>query len=230
MLVLLGSLASPALADDKLENPSAVAAPSAPDGTADPLANLPKKCEPFVKRMATPNATIAMSARISLATCMADVRLAPLELLDTQESMLEVEAAIAPSFGLLDDVIARGDQQHQLLAHHAKMIVVQQAATRMLASVPPAAQPTVEAAQLRDSRRALVEQMIQPWRQQIADEARAANAIAKANPALAKNASVAIALRDTKKAAPDAIATAEAARRSPDSDARPAGTAEDTLR
>lgn len=276
----LGLCASPALADDKLENPSAppaaapsdapVAAPSAPEpaapptqavpapvakteAKADPFAELPKQCAPIAKRMATPNAVQAMSARIALANCMADARLAPLKLLDTQESMLEVEAAIAPSFELLDDVIARAGAQNQLLAHHAKMRIVQQCATRMLAAVPPAAQPTVEAAQLRDSRRVLVEAMIAPWRAQIADEARAANEIAASNPKLAKIASVALALRETKKAAPDAIATAEGARGpSPASagragnDARPAndirpanerrapaspaGTAEETLR
>ena len=147
-----------------------------------------------------------MAARIAAATCIADANLRPLELLDTHASMLEVAAAIAPSLALLDDVIARGSELARLLAHHAKAIVVQQATTRMLASVPPAAQPTVEAARLRDSRRALVEVMIEPWRAQIVDEARAANALAKAHPALASNASAALALRDTKRMAPDPIA------------------------
>ncbi len=219
----LGLLASPALADDKLETPSApadapVAAPTASaamepapiakaEAKIDPLADLPKVCAPIAKRLATPNQPQAMSARIALAGCIADARLAPLTLLDTQESMLEVEAAIAPSFALLDDMISRGDVQTQLLAHHAKMLLVQQASTRMLASVPAAAQPTVEAAQLRDARRALVESMIEPWRAQITDEAKAVIAIAKANPKLEKNAVIAIAVRDTKKLVPDPIAT-----------------------
>jgi hypothetical protein len=211
----------------------------------DPLANLPARCASIAKRMATPNAGVAMTARMALAGCLADERLAPLVLLDTQESMLEVEAAIAPSFALLDDVIARADAEHQLLAHHAKMRLVQQASSRMLASVPAATQPTAEAAQLRDSRRALVEEMLAPWRAQIIDEARAANAIAKARPKLEKNAAVALALRDTKQVAPEPIASAERvqtptaqaeraqipaspanARPSPN----PAGTAEGTLR
>lgn len=173
-----------------------------------------------------------MSARIALASCIADANMKPLQLLDTSESMLEVEGAIAPALLLLDDVIARGDAQNQLLAHHAKMLVVQQASTRMLASVPAAAQPTIEAAQLRDSRRTLVEAMIEPWRLQIADEARAANAIAKAHPKLEKNSAIALALRDTKKVAPDPIATAEPARPA-NQPARPTShtvTAEPTLR
>ena len=247
--VLLGSLvATPAFADDKLENPSAptdapVAAPSAPAPSAapsapapsatapkpaagtpgpstpspapiakaeakvDPLVDLPKQCAPIAKRMATPNRMQAMSARIALASCIADARLAPLTLLDTQESMLEIEAAIAPSFELLDDVIARGDVQNQLLAHHKKVVLLQQAATRMFATVPPAAQPTVEAAQLRDSRRALVEAMTEPWRTQIDTEARVVVAIAKANPKLEKNPMVAIALRETRKIVPEPVAT-----------------------
>jgi hypothetical protein len=192
----------------------------------DPLANLPKTCAPLAKRLTLSNRDQAMAARISLARCIADANLKPLQLLDTQESMLEVEAAIAPAFLLLDDVIARADAQNQLLAHHAKMVIVQQASTRMLASVPVAAQPTVEAARLRDSRRALVEVMLAPWSAQIADEARAANAIATANPKLEKNGSVAIALRDTKKAVPDAIATAKRAPAAP-SNAPPAASQAD---
>ena len=204
------------------------------EAKVDPLANLPVECAPHAKRLTTANRAQAMGARISLASCIADTNLRPLVLLDTQESMLEVENAIAPAFTLLDDVIARGDAQSQLLAHHAKMIVVQQAVTRMLASVPAAAQPTVEAAKLRDSRRALVEVMIEPWRAQSADEARAANAIASAHPKLAKNARVALALRDTKKVVTEQIATATSP--APDGDAatRPvenrAGTAERQLR
>jgi hypothetical protein len=190
---------------------NAPAAPTAPiaksEAKPDPLAELPKTCAPIAKRLAMPNQAQAMAARISLAHCVTDARLAPLQLLDTAESMLEVEAAIAPGLELLDDVIARGDVQSQLLAHHAKLLVIQQSANRMLASVPPAAQPTVEAAELRDSRRAIVEALIQPWRQQIADEAKLVIAIARANPKLEKNATVAMALRDTRKVIPEPVAT-----------------------
>jgi hypothetical protein len=228
---LLGlGLLTAANADDKLENPNAgapadapvsapvanapaiePATPSAPiakaEAKVDPLADLPKACTPIAKRLANPNRAQAMSARISLAHCIVDARLAPLQLLDSQESMLEVEGAIAPGLELLDDVIARGDVQNQLLAHHAKMLVIQQSANRMLASVPPAAQPTQEAAQLRDSRRAIVESLIQPWRAQIADEATLVLAIARANPKLEKNATIAMALRDTRRVVPEPVAS-----------------------
>ncbi len=149
------------------------------------IAALPESCRTIAKQASAVSLQTALSARVSLASCLADINLAPLALLDCQDSVLAVEAATAPSFELLDGVIAAGDLTAKLIAEHAKGELYTSMAIRMKSTIPAASDAASIA--LHDSRVSILDTLLAPWR----DSANAAFehvvAIAKANPELVKN-------------------------------------------
>jgi hypothetical protein len=196
--VFIGLLASPALADrtPAVPAPTASAQPaptwaaksSTPATNLAPIdvAELPEPCRAIAKQATVANLHAALSARLSLAGCLADQRLAPLELLDCQDSVLAVEQATAPSFELLDGVIAAGDLSMKLLGEHAKGELYTSLAIRMQGTVPSGSSDPASLA-LRDSRKAILDSFLAPWRDQANTAFEHVVAIAKAHPELAKN-------------------------------------------
>src|SRR5262245_35730232 len=81
---------------------------------------IPEQCRAIAKQAATPNRHTALSARISLANCLSDVKLAPLKLVDSEASMLEIDEAMKDSFDLLDEVVAGADPVTQIVAERAR--------------------------------------------------------------------------------------------------------------
>src|SRR5262249_61696056 len=84
------------------------------------LPKAPEPCKPFAKQALAPSVAAALSARVSLATCMADKAIAPLALCDCGESILAVDAAVAPAIAVLDNAIEGGDPGMQGIAEQAQ--------------------------------------------------------------------------------------------------------------
>lgn len=151
------------------------------------LDEITQKCAPLAKPAAVPDVPRALSARISLASCLAEARIGVLSLIDGQESVLALEEATAPAFALLDDAIDLGDAGLQISALRAKADLYVRMATTMIGTVPPPANTTPEAAALRETRREIVEGMVAPWRDRIRAAREAVVALGKKHPELAKN-------------------------------------------
>jgi len=149
---------------------------------------LPAPCRTLGKRAMRPDRVQALPARISLANCMADARVATLDLIDAHESVVAVDDALAPSLRLLDEVVTAGDPALKVMAHHAKAQLYASMASRMLGTVPPPPGTTREAIAVTESRRQLLELMLTPWRDQALAAHEAVVALATRHPELAKNA------------------------------------------
>lgn len=105
------------------------------------------------------------AAAVSVATCVADNRLALLgELPDDLRSAVAIAEAAAPSLQLLDEVSKIADPEHRLRAHHARGNLWLAMAARMRKAVAPAPKPGTT------QRRADVERVIAPWLEQAASD------------------------------------------------------------
>lgn len=207
MLTLLAATA-PALANRAPATPPPPAAPALPGIDAQAV---PATCQSFVAPAQAGNPELAVPARLSLASCMADQAVAPLALCDCGQSIEDIDQAIEPAVKVLDGVIEVGSPTSQALAQHAKGDLYAGFVMRMTATVPklgPSATP--EEMALHDMRAQALAPQLEPWR----DTARTAFTqvidLAKAHPEIARNARVAIALRDSQQRAAD-IATREPA-------------------
>lgn len=211
-LVSLTLFTPAAFADRTPAQRSAAPAPTAPAPVAAPVAppappsnglasidllTIPAKCHPMVKQATTPNRTLALSARITLANCVAEAKLATLLLVDAQESVQAVDDATAHSFALLDEVIGNGDDVTKIVAEQAKAELYTNMAIRMLASVP-APGPGEAAIALHQTRKDILVGMLAPWRDKAATAYEHIVAIAAADPRLVKNPVVATAVRASK--------------------------------
>jgi len=110
----------------------ALAAPAASAGTVLPaprpadalprlsLAGVPPSCRPLAQIPDTLDPTPALSARISVANCSAEVRLDALVLTHNDASVKALAEAIRPSIAMLDDVARRGDATWQIKAAYSR--------------------------------------------------------------------------------------------------------------
>ena len=177
---------------------------AAPEGTAKlPEApasepDLPEACRPLAKLAESTAKSQALSAKISLASCLADARLKPLVLCDCEQSVREIEEALTPSLELLDGVFAAGDPATQILARHTQGELLSNVATRMLATIPPPTNTSESAVALRDTRLDMLLPLIQPWQMRARSAYNDLDKIARANPQLAKNAAVLAAVRSSR--------------------------------
>jgi hypothetical protein len=163
------------------------------------LTEVPPRCGVLARNSNSIRLQQALTARMALAGCVADAKLSDLKLIDGQESVIEVETTAAPSVALLDDVILAGDPATKVLGHYAKAQLYAGMSTRMLNAVPPATDASPAAIALRDSRRALVESMLAPWREKTRAAYQAVVDLAKVNQvAVAKNQVVQSAVRDSR--------------------------------
>lgn len=163
------------------------------------LATVPKPCAMFVKQASVPEPVVAMTARISLAQCMATERLrAQTDLIDAQDSIALVEESVTASFALLDAAIATEEPRVVIQAQHAKGELYASMIGRMLATIPaPPAGTSDEAMQLRDQRAAVLATWLQPWREKAHDALAAVVELGKQHPELARDPVVQQAIRDS---------------------------------
>lgn len=170
------------------------AAPPVPELPAD----IPDACAPNAKLAASPVPSIGLAAKIALASCLADVNLKQLSLVDSELSVRQLDTATKPSVDLYDQVAAAGEPTWQIVALHAEAELLSSLVTRMQATVPVAG-TTDEAIALHDMRVSMLDPLLQPWRerahQAFGDIAR----VSKAHPELAKNPVVQSALRESEQ-------------------------------
>ena len=159
---------------------------------------VPEACRDLAKMASSPSKYAALSARISLASCLADHAMKPLVLCDCEQSVHEIEEAAAPSLALLDEVFAAGDATTKILARHARGEMLSSFVARMLATVPPPPNGTSEALALRDLRLDLVQPLVEPWRAKARSAHEEVDRLAKAHPQLAKNQAIVAAVRTSR--------------------------------
>lgn len=166
-LVSLTLLAPAALADD---HPAA------------PAPELPAQCRASARLAGSLVQGIALPSKLALAQCLVPPALAPIKaLLDTQDSINQLETAVKPALALYDDVIAGGEPAQQVAAASAKAALYTDLLGRMANTVPP---PTAGGEALYQSRKQLLDVVLQPWRDQVIAASEQVVAIGKAHPAL----------------------------------------------
>lgn len=193
LLVLLSGVAWAQAPGDTGPGPSR--APVAPELTKLDPESIPEQCKPLAKEADSPSVNRALSARISLASCLVDHKLKPLVLCDCQQSVADIDAATQLPLALLDEVYTAGDPAMKILARQAKGDMMLGLVQRMQTTVPPAVNATPEAQQLRTTRIDMLTPMLVPWQDAANAAFKEVDIIARANPQLAKNQAVVAAVR-----------------------------------
>lgn len=198
VLAVIAVLASPAAAD---RGPAAAPAQPAVPSRLSPidLSTVPEACQSLAKQAVAPSPA-ALSARISLAICMADRAVSPLSLCDCGESILAVDTATEPAIALLDEVIDADDPASQAIAEHAEGELYAGFTARLLATLP-APRPGARAAEatLREMRRQTLDAQLAPWREAATGSFQRVVELAKDHPGLADDPAVTTAVRDSQQ-------------------------------
>lgn len=215
--VLTLTLTGPALAQAPAPAPTDAAPPPAaattvvvvqkPQLATIVIEDLPERCKLLAKRTAVPTLAQQLSARIALASCLGDARTQPLQLIDGQESVIALEQASEQAFAILDNVIDVGDAAVKIMALRAKADLYTALSAKMAATVPSPADSSPEAAALRDTRRQIVEGMVQPWRERGRELHEAIVELGRTHPELARNPVAQTAIRDSERALAVPVAT-----------------------
>ncbi len=154
----------------------------------------------------------ALSARISLASCIADARFSELKLIDGQASITEMDEVAGPSFAMLDEVVAAAaDPVTKVMASHAKAQLIHVMINRMTQTVTGSAVTTQDGHALRESRRAIMQELLTPWRDRTREVYVAIEELAKANPTIVKNPVAVAAIRDSREQLQRSVAINSAA-------------------
>jgi hypothetical protein len=164
------------------------------------LTVIPEPCKPLAKQALAARLTSALSARISLASCMAERAIAALPLCDCADSIVAVDSAVKPALALLDDVIANGDPATQVLAEHAEGRLYVGFTTRLVATLPAIAAGAAESeVALRDMRKQTLEAQLAPWREAALAAFEHVVELARAHPDLTRTPAIATAVRDSQQ-------------------------------
>lgn len=193
--------------EDEEATPVADEAPAADAGVADAapaiveleVEDLPERCRPIAKRIEGPSAVQRMSARIALAGCLADVAIAPLSLIDGQESVVALDEAVGPAMALLDGVAQSKDAAMQIMALRAKADLFGTMIARMQRTVPRPKRSTFENDSLYDTRKKIVDGLVTPWRDRAREAHQAIVEIAEAHPELVRNPVATASIRESRR-------------------------------
>lgn len=185
------------------------APPAGPTLTKLDPESIPEQCKALAKEAEATSINRALSARISLSSCLVEHKLKPLVLCDCEQSVQDINAAVELPLSLLEEVYTAGDPAMKILSRQAKGDLMLGLVQRMQTTVPPPVNATPEAQQLRQTRIDLLTPMLTPWQDAAKAAFKEVDIIAKANPQLAKNQAVLAAVRAARaKMAPDATQTA----------------------
>jgi hypothetical protein len=197
---------APAPAATPAPAPARAPAPAPPIVQLAPidLSAVPEPCKPLAKQAidSRPGLRLAaaLSARISLATCMADRAIAPIALCDCGQSIVAIDAAAAPAIALLDDVIDKADPALQVIAEHAQGQLYAGFAVRVAATLPRLGPDASEAERaLAAMRTQTLDAQLAPWREAALASFQHVMDAAKEHPAITGNAQVAAAVRDSER-------------------------------
>jgi hypothetical protein len=173
-----------------------------PRGPEIDVENAPPACRDAGKLAHSRDRQAALSAKISFAICTANAALAPLQLVDAEASVQEVDRVTSNSIALLGEVAHAGDPKWAIVALHAEGDLLSTMAKRMMDTVP-ANQP----AELRDMRTQMLQPHLQPWIERAREAFAEVDRLARANPRLAKSQIVASAVDDSRKRMGTGVAT-----------------------
>ena len=188
----------------------AVVKPTTPAVNLTPiiLTETPERCHGIAKRASAVNLMQALSARISLASCIADAMFSELQLIDGLDSMTAMAEAAAPSFAMLDEVVAAADDPvTKVMATHAKAQLFLAMINRMTQTVSSTADLMPEAQALRETRRSIMLELLTPWREKTREFYSAIDELAKAYPTLVRNPVAVAAIRDSREQLQRPVAT-----------------------
>lgn len=163
------------------------------------LEELPEACRDLGKLANAPAHAQALSARISLSSCIVDHEMRDIQLCDCEQSIKDIEAASEQSLALLDEVFMHGDPTMKILARQALGDLLTGFATRMLATVPAPVDGSEAAIALRETRLQMLQPLVQPWIVRAQGAYAELDRIARANPQLAKNPAVVAAVRASRE-------------------------------
>lgn len=193
---------APAPAPGPARAPAPAPAPAPPIVQLAPidLSAIPEPCKPLAKQALASRLATALSARISLATCMADRAIAPIALCDCGQSIVAIDAATAPAIALLDDVIDKADPVLQVIAEHAQGQLYAGFAARVAATLPRPGSDASEAERaLAAMRTQTLDAQLAPWREAALASFQHVMDAAKAHPQITGNPQVAAAVRDSER-------------------------------
>jgi hypothetical protein len=137
---------------------------------------------------------------VSLAICIAHEQSRAIPVCDCEESVHQLDDAIAPGLALLDELASGDDVAWHVVAIHTEGELYAELASRVLAAVPavpPGSED--EAVSLHDLRVQLVQPVIQPWLELAHDRFGEVERIASQHPELAKNPTADAAVRDSRR-------------------------------
>jgi hypothetical protein len=179
--------------------PTPVPVPATPTSLSNIVVEeLPAACRDLGKLASSPRPAQALSARISLSSCLIEQKMKALVLCDCEQSVNDINTAAAPSLALLDEVFALGDPTNKILARQAQGDLLQSFATRILATVPAPMDGSQSAIALRETRLGLITPLVDPWFVRARTAYAEIDRIARANPQLAKNPAVLMAVRSSR--------------------------------
>jgi hypothetical protein len=173
------------------------------------LTETPERCHSIAKRAAGANLLQVLSARISLASCIADAKFSEMQLIDGQDSITAMDEVALPSFAMLDEVVAAAtDPVTKVMATHAKAQLLHVMINRMTQTVTSSVAATPDAQALRETRRQIMQELLTPWRDRTREVYLQVDEIAKANPTIVKNPVAVAAIRDSREQLQRSVASA----------------------
>ena len=178
--------------------PAPVAIPRGNGLTLVVVADLPEKCRDLGKLADSRSQNQALSARISLASCLVEERVKPIVLCDCEQSVNDLHAASVQSLALLEEVTQVGDPATKVLALQAQGDLLAGFATRLLNTVPRPIDASEASIALNDTRLSMLQPHVVPLQQRARLAYQQLETVARANPQLAKNAAVVAAVRSSR--------------------------------
>jgi hypothetical protein len=219
MFVSASAVAAPPGATPPITKAPGMTAPSAPPApvqvpqTPPPLTaidpdNVPERCLDLALRAGSPEPSLAQSSRVSLALCIASERKRAVVLCDCEQSVKDLDEAVAPAFAILDEIASVGEPQWQVIALHSEADELSLLAQRLLETLPRVPEGTgSDQAALHDVRSQMLQPLVEPWRSKAQEKFAQIDRIAKTHPELAKIATVDAAVRDSRRRLAPAVAT-----------------------
>jgi hypothetical protein len=200
LLTASSALAAPPGVTPVTVTPPSATPPTQPTLTPVNIDEVPAACREIAQRADSATASHARSARVSLAICIAHEQSRAIAVCDCEDSVHQLDEAIAPAIALLDELVGGDDVAWQVVAIHTKGELYTELASRVFAAVPavPPGSPE-EAVSLHDLRVQLVQPLIQPWLERARDLFGEVERIAAQHPELAKNPTADAAVRDSRR-------------------------------
>jgi len=213
MLVSTSALAAPPGATPPTVRPPGATPPAPPPKPIGPQLtaidpdSVPQKCLDLALQAGSPEPVLAQTSRLTLATCIANERARTVAVCDCQQSVQDLNEAVAPAIQILDELATKGDPMYRLLALKAEADRYQILAQQLMATLAvPGPNATADERDLHEMRQTMLRPMIEPWLTRAQNAYVEVDRLAKAHPELDKNAEVRSAIADSRHRLTTAVA------------------------